>query len=217
MRIIKEYEERRNEILNTAERLFASKGYTKTTINDILKEIGIAKGTFYHYFKSKEEVMDAIIMRIIHADVAVAKKIAANPDIPVLDKLFHILLAQAPKTGGNKDKMIEQFHQPNNAEMHQRSLVQAILYLTPVLTDVIKQGIKEKVFVTDYPQETIEFLLASAQVIFDEGLFQWKPHEAMQKAKAFVNIMETTLGAKKGSFDYILNMLLGNSIDDGQL
>lgn len=73
MRIVKEYEERRKEILETAERLFLKKGYTKTTVNDILKEIGIAKGTFYHYFKSKEEVMDEIIMRIIKEDVTKAK------------------------------------------------------------------------------------------------------------------------------------------------
>ncbi|MDC2864602.1 TetR/AcrR family transcriptional regulator [Bacillus sp. BP-3] len=214
MRIVKEHEERRNEILDTAEKLFTSKGYMKTTVNDILQEIGIAKGTFYHYFKSKEEVMDAIIMRIVHADVAAAKKIASDPNIPVLDKLFHILMAQAPKTGGNKEKMIEQFHQPSNAEMHQRSLVQSILHLTPVLTEVIKQGINEKVFMTDYPQETIEFLLASAQVIFDEGLFQWQPYEAMQRAKAFINITETTLGAKKGSLDSILGILMRQSGND---
>ncbi|MCZ2991280.1 TetR/AcrR family transcriptional regulator, partial [Acinetobacter baumannii] len=92
MRIVKEYEERRKEILETAERLFLTKGYTKTTVNDILKEIGIAKGTFYHYFKSKEEVMDEIIMRIIKEDVTKAKRIVSNPDIPVLDKLFKILM-----------------------------------------------------------------------------------------------------------------------------
>ena len=80
MRIVKEYEERRKEILETAERLFLTKGYTKTTVNDILKEIGIAKGTFYHYFKSKEEVMDEIIMRIIKEDVTKAKRIVS--DIP---------------------------------------------------------------------------------------------------------------------------------------
>ncbi|PEB51830.1 TetR family transcriptional regulator [Bacillus pseudomycoides] len=211
MRVVKEYEERRSEILNAAEKLFASKGYTKTTVSDILREIGIAKGTFYHYFKSKEEVMDAIIMRIVNADVAAAKKIAANSNIPVLDKLFQILIAQVPKAGGNKEKMIEQFHRPNNAEMHQKSLVQAILHLTPVLTEVIEQGINEKIFVTAYPRETIEFLIASAQVIFDEGLFQWQPHEAMQKAKAFINMMETTLGAEKGTFDYILAILTGQS------
>lgn len=79
MRIVKEYEERRKEILETAERLFLTKGYTKTTVNDILKEIGIAKGTFYHYFKSKEEVMDEIIMRIIKEDVTKAKRIVSIP------------------------------------------------------------------------------------------------------------------------------------------
>lgn len=74
MRVVKEHEERRNEILNTAQTLFVTKGYMKTTINDILQAIGIAKGTFYHYFKSKEEVLDAIIERIIQADVAKAQR-----------------------------------------------------------------------------------------------------------------------------------------------
>lgn len=104
MRIVKEYEERRKEILETAERLFLTKGYTKTTVNDILKEIGIAKGTFYHYFKSKEEVMDEIIMRIIKEDVTKAKRIVSNPDIPALDKLFKILMEQSPKSGDVKEK-----------------------------------------------------------------------------------------------------------------
>ncbi|CAM3799610.1 TetR/AcrR family transcriptional regulator [Bacillus paramycoides] len=208
MRIVKEYEERRNEILDTAEKLFVTKGYTKTTVNDILKEIGIAKGTFYHYFKSKEEVMDEIIMRIIKADVAKAKAIVSNPNIPVLDKLFRILMEQSPKSGDIKEKMIEQFHQPNNAEMHQKSLVQSIIYLSPVLTEVLKQGIEEGIFFTPYPQETIELLISSAQVIFDDGLFQWKPEEMMRRAIAYIKMMEASVGAKEGSFDYMLEVLI---------
>ena len=69
MRIVKEAEERRNEILDAAERLFSGKGYNHTTINHILDEVQIAKGTFYYYFKSKEEVMDAIIDRVNSRDV----------------------------------------------------------------------------------------------------------------------------------------------------
>ena len=53
-RIVKEADERRNEILDAAETLFTEKGYSKTTIIDILNQVGIAKGTFYYYFKSKE-------------------------------------------------------------------------------------------------------------------------------------------------------------------
>ncbi|WP_182812956.1 TetR/AcrR family transcriptional regulator [Bacillus sp. ME78] len=208
MRIVKEYEERRKEILETAERLFLKKGYTKTTVNDILKEIGIAKGTFYHYFKSKEEVMDEIIMRIIKEDVTKAKRIVSNPDIPVLDKLFKILMEQSPKSGDVKEKMIEQFHQPNNAEMHQKSLVQSIIHLSPVLTEVLEQGIEEGIFSTPYPRETIELLLSSAQVIFDDGLFQWKPEEMINRAKAYIKMMEASVGAKEGSFDYMMEVLL---------
>ncbi|HHZ5407203.1 TetR/AcrR family transcriptional regulator [Bacillus cereus] len=208
MRIIKEYEERRKEILETAERLFLTKGYTKTTVNDILKEIGIAKGTFYHYFKSKEEVMDEIIMRIIKEDVAKAKVIVSTPNIPVLEKLFRVLMEQSPKSGDIKDKMIEQFHQPNNAEMHQKSLVQSIIHLSPVLTEILEQGIEEGIFSTSYPQETIELLLSSAQVIFDEGLFQWKPEEMMRRVKAYIKMMEVSVGAKEGSFNYMLEVLM---------
>ena len=61
-RIVKEADERRNEILDAAETLL-QKRVLKTTIIDILNQVGIAKGTFYYYFKSKEEVMDAIIER----------------------------------------------------------------------------------------------------------------------------------------------------------
>ncbi|GLC87687.1 TetR/AcrR family transcriptional regulator [Lysinibacillus piscis] len=208
MRTVKEHEERRNEILDTAERLFLTKGYTKATINDILQEIGIAKGTFYHYFKSKEEVMDAIIMRIVQQDVAIAQNIAANPDIPAIEKIQQILMAQAPKAGERKEQWIEQFHQPNNAEMHQKGLVQAIIHLTPILTEVIQQGIEEGIFETAYPQETVEFLIASSQIIFDEGLFQWQPQETLQKAQAFISMMEKVLGAKKDSFAYLLQLLV---------
>ncbi|KQO17385.1 TetR/AcrR family transcriptional regulator [Paenibacillus sp. Leaf72] len=207
MRILKDPEERKNEILDTAEMLFYTKGYNKTTINDILQEIGIAKGTFYYYFKSKEEVMDAIIMRIVAADVAAARGIASNPELPTLVKLFQILMAQKPKHGDRKEQLLEQFHQVGNAEMHQKSLVQTIIHLTPVLTAVIEQGIEEHIFQTEFPQETVEFLIVSSTFLFDEGLFEWQPAEIIQKAKAFIHVMETTLGAKKGSFDFIYEML----------
>ena len=59
MRIVKEAEERKNEILDVAERLFGTKGFDNTSTNDILNEIGIARGTLYYHFKSKEEIINA--------------------------------------------------------------------------------------------------------------------------------------------------------------
>lgn len=64
MRIVKEAEERKNEILDVAERLFGTKGFDNTSTNDILNEIGIARGTLYYHFKSKEDILDAMIERM---------------------------------------------------------------------------------------------------------------------------------------------------------
>ena len=59
MRIVKEAAERRNEILDVAERMFCTNGYDNTSTNDILAEIGIARGTLYYHFKNKEDILDA--------------------------------------------------------------------------------------------------------------------------------------------------------------
>lgn len=208
MRILKDPEERKSEILDAAEKLFTTKGYGETTILDILNEIGIAKGTFYYYFKSKEEVMDAVIARIVSADAAAAQRIADDPGLPAIDKLFRVLVAQRPRGGDVKEKMIGQFHRPGNAEMHQKSVVQSILHLTPVLTQIVEQGIRENVIAADYPRETVEFLLAAAQVIFDGGLFHWEPDQASRKARAFIRMMEAALGAEKCSFDGMMKLLI---------
>ncbi|MUT68304.1 TetR/AcrR family transcriptional regulator [Paenibacillus sp. NEAU-GSW1] len=208
MRIIKKPEERRNEILDAAEMLFASKGFNQTTINDILTEIGIAKGTFYYYFKSKEEVMDAIIDRFIASGVEAAAAVANRTDLKAPEKLLHIIMSQNADSPG-KEQMIEQLHQIRNAEMHQKSLVETILKLTPVITKVIEDGIEEGFFSTPYPRETVEFLLVSSQFLFDEGLFQWQPEELARKAAAFVHIMESALNAKPGTFDFIERLLSG--------
>ena len=54
MRISKEPEERKQEILETAMKLFAQNGFEKTSISDIAREIGVAQGLCYRYFPSKD-------------------------------------------------------------------------------------------------------------------------------------------------------------------
>ncbi|QQK78986.1 TetR/AcrR family transcriptional regulator [Salicibibacter cibi] len=201
MRTSKNPEERRNEILDVAETLFTTKGYGNTTINDILQMVGIAKGTFYYYFRSKEDVMDAVVIRFIDSGAEAAKMIAANANLEAPEKIFQIIMAQNPNASREK-RMLEELHDVHNAVMHQKSLVETIRRLTPVLTDVVEQGLAEGAFTTLYPRETVEFLLV-AQLVFDDGIFEWQPQELMQKAIAFTHMIETSLGAEPGSFAYL--------------
>lgn len=210
MRITKEHEERRNEILDTAETLFYTKGYTKTTINDILQKIGIAKGTFYYYFKSKEEVMYAIIHRIVDQDIEVAKQIAQKKEMNVHEKLLQILLSQGQNGAEHDQKreLVTQFEQPGNEIIHHQTLVIIIKRLSPVLAEVIEQGITEGVYHVERPQETIELLFAGAEFIFDVGSFHWSEKETENRILAFLNLMEKALGAKQGSFAYLTKVFI---------
>lgn len=201
-RIVKDPEDRRNEILDAAGELFEKKGYDKTTVNDILDKIGIAKGTFYYYFKSKEEVMDSIVMRFIQIGVEAAKAIAGSKEFNALDKFYKIIAGQNLLTEQNED-ILDHLHQVKNSQMHQKSNVETILQIAPIFADIVRQGIEEGIFETPYPQEIMEFLLAASQFLFDRGIFHWTPEEIRSKAKVFEFIMETLLNAQKGSFDFI--------------
>lgn len=56
-------DERRERVLDAAQKLFLKFGYDKTTVSDIAEEAGISKGAIYLHFHSKESVMDALILR----------------------------------------------------------------------------------------------------------------------------------------------------------
>lgn len=204
MRVVKEHEERRNEILDAAEVLFLTKGYDKTTINDILRAIGIAKGTFYYYFTSKEAVLDAMVKRVVDAGVETARSIANDSAITVHKKFLLIMLAQKPNTAV-KQQLIEELHEASNAQMHQKSLSLTVQHLTPVLQDVVEQGIREGLFRTPYPRQSIELLLVAAVTLFDEGLFRWTPEEQAERVQGLIYAMETLLGAEQEASHILFN------------
>lgn len=199
---------RKNEILNIAESLFYSKGYNKTTINDILNESGIAKGTLYYYFKSKEEIMDAIIMRIIEIDVMNGKKIADDPNLTPVEKIYNIIINQKPENVEYKGKIFEQLCKPENYELQQKSLSLSVKYLSPVIASVVEEGIKKKIFSTPYPLETVEFLLVSGNTLFDEIIFELDEDALEKRLKVFIFALEKLLGTKEGTFADAAKMLL---------
>ena len=65
IRIVKQPDERKSEIIKTAEKLFLEKGVHNTKISEIVETIGVAKGLFYYYFKSKDDVINAVIEHFI--------------------------------------------------------------------------------------------------------------------------------------------------------
>jgi AcrR family transcriptional regulator len=206
MRVSKKHDVRLNEILDAAELLFTQKGYEQTTVNDILDRVEIGKGTFYHYFKSKEGVMAGVIRRIADGLTEKAKVIAANNTIGVQEKM-KLILSAVNLSGSPGGAVVEELHRPANARMHQMSIVEAVRGIAPVMAGVVTQGVLEGVYHTTYPLETTEFLLASNSFFFDDAVFQWKPEELASRVRACVRIIELSLGAAEGSFHFLYDAL----------
>ena len=197
MRIVKEASERKNEILDVAERLFYERGYDNTSTNDILAEIGIARGTLYYHFKSKEDILDAMIERVLNKTIRNARKIALDESIPVLKRLTLTVLASNVDTKAG-DVIIEQAHKPQNALMHFKIQEMFTNQLVPLYVKIINDGIKENLMYTEYPEDTIRMILSYANEAFDEKN-KFDPIVSSRMIQAFIANTELLLNMKKGS------------------
>ena len=197
MRIVKTAEARKNEILDTAEQLFASRGFDNTSTNDIINAIGIARGTLYHHFKSKEEILDAVIERISETMIRNAKAIAEDKAEPLLDRLTDSIRSLNVESGIGEEVMI-QVHKPQNALLHQKMQEKLISGVVPILAGLIREGNREGIFDTPYPDEAAEMVMIYSNTAFDE-LAALNPEERMRKMYAFIYNTERITGAAEGT------------------
>lgn len=198
MRISKEHDVRRNEILDKAAGLFEERGYNNTTVNDILREVNIAKGTFYYYFKSKEEVLDAIIDRYLEIALEMAEAVKNRAELSPAEKLLQVIIGL--RMGSPKSEVIQELHKPENALMHQKSIAGIVMGLTPIMKDIVQEGIEAGDFATPFPEQTIQIMLAAAFTLTDDSMFSFSQEEQQRLIQALFYSLETLLGAKKGRF-----------------
>ena len=194
----KEAEERRNEILDAADELFGQKGFDGTSTNDILEKVGIARGTLYHHFKAKEDIMDALIERYSDRLLSAAQEIALDKSIPVISRITRVVMAMN-LDGRSSAEIMEHIHKPQNALMHQKIQKVLINGLTPILSDIIREGIEQGLFSTPYPYECMEMGVSYANTIFNDDLIQMTNEERITRIQAFVFNVERLLHAESGS------------------
>ncbi len=212
MRIVKEAEERREEIVGEAVRLFAEKGFRNTSVNDILNAVKIAKGTFYYYFKSKEELLDYAIESYSEKMASRLEEIAENGKLNAVEKFIRVLGEASASDDVFKQRIIAAIHQEGNELLHEKSLIVSVLCLVPVLTRIVKEGAAEGVFRTAYPQTTVETLLIASQFMFDERFFASDEKTNRRRLKEFLAVAEQMLGAPSGVFAPLFEKFLEEEI-----
>jgi AcrR family transcriptional regulator len=199
MRVVKSAEKRKSEILDVAEQLFAEKGFDNASTNDIINRIGIARGTLYHHFRSKEEILDAIVERMTREKITRAAEIIEDNTMPILERLTlsYLALNVDSKAG---IEVLEQMHKPQNALLHQKMQQSVIYGIVPLMEKLIIEGNESGIFDTKYPANAAEMIIIYSNTAFDE--IAPMPNEDMQrKRKAFIYHTERILGAAEGSLE----------------
>jgi len=203
-RTIKKPDERRKEIILAARELFQTKEYDRTTMQELMNILNIAKGTIYHYFSSKEELLEAVVEELVDEELERKKQLMESSRFRTLNALEKIReLATSDTMAEENEQILENLHQPGNTLMHTRQLGRYLIKLAPVFAAVFEEGCDQGIFKTDHPLECAEFLLAGLQFLTDAGFYPWSDDQLARRLKAFPSLVEAQLGASEGSFSFL--------------
>jgi AcrR family transcriptional regulator len=202
VRIVKKPAVRRQEIVEAALHLFQTKGYERTAVQDVMVHLGIAKGTIYHYFDSKEALLEAVIARVVDEDVERLQALMTTLSGNALDRI-RILIAAGNAATNNQADLLEQLHQPANTGMHTRILAASLNKQAPLFAALIQQGRDEGLFQTEAPLECAEFILAAVQFLTDADIHAWTKEDLARRRQALPALIEAVLKAPEGSFQFL--------------
>ena len=205
-RIVKKPDERRREILNAARELFKTKAYEKVTMQGVMDKLNIAKGTIYHYFSSKEDLLESVVEDLINEELIRKERLLKSRQCRNLNALekFRVLVT-SDTMAEDDEQILESLHQPGNTIIHARQLGSYLIKLAPIFASVIEEGCEQGVFKTEHPRECAEFMLAGFQFLTDSGFYPWSQEQLARRMKAFPSLIEAQLNAPKGSSAFSSN------------
>jgi AcrR family transcriptional regulator len=165
---VAEHAARRDAILDAAQRGIVSKGYERLTIQDILDDLQISKGAFYHYFDSKPEVIEALAGRLVSDSERMLAQIIADRDMSALEKLRRFFSEAVRWKSARQNlfvAMLSLWYAPENVAFGHKVDNLVARRLAPLLTVLVQQGIDEQEFTTAYPEHAGTIIVALVQAL----------------------------------------------------
>ena len=200
---------RRDAFLDVAQRFVQTKGFDAMSVQDVLDELDASKGAFYHYFDSKQALLEAVVDRFADAAIATITPILSDPNLPAVRKLERIFSGIASFKAQQKEfvlAMIEVWNSDGNAMVREKLRRLTVNRLVPLLSVVIEQGIKEGTFAAQSPEETAMVLTSLMQG------FQQQASDlfiARQAGTIGFDAVQRSVAANTEAFERILGLAAG--------
>ena len=191
-------EERRKELLDAAERLFVEQGYEETSIRDIITTVGVAHGLFYYYFRSKEDILAAIIDRFYDSFLRAADEAHAKEGRTGLEMLGDIIAAGIAMKKG-KERLFAYIGASDDIHIQEQLARGAAERMAPAIAAILRAGVRDGSFDTPYPDEAARAFLACGTTILDARPSAGGADGYLCKLEAYYDITARIIGARPGA------------------
>ncbi len=203
---------RRDAFIEAAQRLMVTEGYEQMSIQDVLDELEASRGAFYHYFDSKQALLEAVIDRMVDAGLAVATAAVDDPALPAvvkLQELFGTIGRWKTERRALILSLLTVWMSDDNAVVREKFRRTMAWRLVPALARIIQQGIDEGAFTVESATETarvVVLLLVGLQDVATELFIERQagriePADVEHALRNFTAAFERILGAPDGSID----------------
>lgn len=200
---MKKGEKTKLELLKIAYKMFLSKGYENTSIDEIIEEAKIAKGTYYYHFKSKEQMLEEVIQMMIDEYEMRANEIL-NSDLDLPEKMIGIITSFRPNN--DEFQIVETLNRQDNLIMHNKINRQVIERVVPMLSKIVEEGVQLGILKCENIPQRIRIIMILSSELFDDMEY------SNTDVDVFIDIVEKILGAQPG-FLIFLNKLIQKQED----
>jgi len=214
MRVVKKPEIRKAEILDAARTLFMTEGYENTSIEKIIGVLKIAKGTFYYYFKSKEELLDTLVDDMTNSIMTSIYACVENSELNAIEKFNKIFVLARNIKAENIElllPLIKILYKSNNVMMRYKMFESNTKLVSPVFSKVINQGNIEGVFNVEFVDETANLIMVignsfsekTAELLLADIDRDEKVERIERELEAYESIIARMLGVINGSISIV--------------
>ena len=196
--------QKKDEILDAMQELMAQNTAQSISVSDIAKKAGIGKGSFYYYFKSKEDILEAVIERTYSNAIEKAKALVTDSDLDALTKMEIIFqTCRESSLELSRQESSNFFELQQSALLHQQFIHIMIRNLRPILADIIRQGNAEGIMHCKSPEEISEIVLIVLITKMDNHTIAEDHAQIKKTLDVFSYMLETSFAIEKGRLDYL--------------
>jgi AcrR family transcriptional regulator len=181
-----------DRILDAALDLFENDGFESTPMDAVAERAGVAKGTLYYHYDSKEGIVDALVKRY-----AAGLEAEIEPILKDTGKNFSQKYESLAKALSAYNRVtLSRLHKMRHVDIHQKTTLAAIQTLTPLCIRLIEDGAREGACKTEGIREFVEIHVTASQFLLDP---EYGRDRLAARAEALDRLSEMFLGLKPGS------------------